>query len=114
MAYCQSKTSLLCERRRVADPATTSTRGDPDLHHPLQYRKQEALWKLHCSLEHKKFCACPNFLDHFIWHSTGGEGRELREGVDGGDGEEAITGEENITSDTMGEGEDIPDSELLQ
>nr|ASA48862.1 ORF2 [Torque teno Leptonychotes weddellii virus 1] len=112
MAHCQSKTPVLSERRRVADSSTLTPCGDPDLHHPLQYRKQEALWKLHCSLKHKEFCACPNFLDHFKW-PTGGEGEGLHEGAVGGTAAESTTGE-NIEGITMGEEEDIPDSELLQ
>nr|WCS65700.1 ORF2 [Torque teno Leptonychotes weddellii virus 1] len=96
----------------MADSTAPTPCGDPDLHHPLQYRKQEALWKLHCSLKHKEFCACPNFLDHFKW-PTGGEGEGLHGGLGGGEGGELTSGED-ITAVTMGEEEDIPDSELLQ
>nr|WCS65764.1 ORF2 [Torque teno Leptonychotes weddellii virus 1] len=96
----------------MADPSTLTPCGDPDLHHPLQYRKQEALWKLHCSLEHKKFCACPNFLDHFKWPTTGGRDTENPEGQDGGPTEENSTEEDIMAVTTFGE--DIPDSALLQ
>nr|WCS65385.1 ORF2 [Torque teno Leptonychotes weddellii virus 1] len=115
MAYSQSKIDLLKQRRRVAVPSTPSTPGDPDLHHPLQYRKQEALWKRNISLSHSMFCACKNFLDHFKWPSTGG-------GEDGGNQEDHVGGVdvatsteevEDIGGDTMGEG-DISDQELLQ
>nr|ASA48998.1 ORF2 [Torque teno Leptonychotes weddellii virus 1] len=112
MAHCQSKTPVLYQRRRVVDSAATTPCGDPDLHHPLQYRKQEALWKLHCSLKHKEFCACPNFLDHFKW-PTGGEGEGIRD-VLGGEAEEGPSTGENTEGVTMGGEGDLTDSELLQ
>nr|ASA48622.1 ORF2 [Torque teno Leptonychotes weddellii virus 1] len=92
--------------------AAASSPGYPDFHHPLQFRRQEALWKQYCSLKHREFCACPNFLDHFKW-STGERGGGDREDQDGG-----ATGGEDIGGDTPigitgGEG-DISDAELLQ
>nr|ASA49018.1 ORF2 [Torque teno Leptonychotes weddellii virus 1]WCS65305.1 ORF2 [Torque teno Leptonychotes weddellii virus 1] len=93
--------------------AATSTHGYPDLHHPLQFRKAEALWKRDTVIRHNNFCACGDFLSHFKWPSTGGEGTAIRGEVDGEGGVVENTGEENITSVTMGEEEDIPDSELL-
>nr|WCS65776.1 ORF2 [Torque teno Leptonychotes weddellii virus 1] len=91
--------------------AASSSPGYPDLHHPLQYRKQEALWKQHCSLSHKVFCACGDFLSHFKW-SSGGEDTE-----DPGDqngGEEEDPGTESITGGTSGGEGDISDAELLR
>nr|ASA49070.1 ORF2 [Torque teno Leptonychotes weddellii virus 1] len=95
--------------------SATSTRGYPDLHHPLQYRKQEALWKQHCVKEHNNFCACGNFLSHFRWPS-GGEGIGGRGGQNGEEEESTSTGEESIIGATGGgEEEDyIPDNVLLQ
>nr|WCS65381.1 ORF2 [Torque teno Leptonychotes weddellii virus 1] len=115
MAYSQSKTDLLEQRRRVALSSAPSTPGDPDLHHPLQYRKQEALWKRNISISHSLFCSCGNFLDHFKWPSTGGEkdGENLEGrggGVDVGTSTEEV---DSIGEDTMGEG-DISDQELLR
>nr|ASA48586.1 ORF2 [Torque teno Leptonychotes weddellii virus 1] len=112
MAYCQSKTPLFNQRRRVADTPAPTPCGDPDLHHPLQYRKQEALWKLHCNLKHREFCACPNFLDHFKW-PTGEKEKEHHEEADGGTEEDPTIGE-SIIGATIADEEDIPDSELLK
>nr|WCS65508.1 ORF2 [Torque teno Leptonychotes weddellii virus 1] len=95
--------------------AATSTHGYPDLHHPLQFRKAEALWKRECVASHARFCACGNFLAHFRWPSTGGSVSGDLGGQDGGEKGAISTGEEEVIPDTMGEEEDgIPDSELLQ
>nr|WCS65848.1 ORF2 [Torque teno Leptonychotes weddellii virus 1] len=93
--------------------AASSSPGYPDLYHPLQYKKREALWKRDLNLKHREFCACGNFLLHFKWPSTGGEGGDTG-GQDGGTGEEDSTKEdmEGITGTDV---EDpIPDSALLQ
>nr|ASA48550.1 ORF2 [Torque teno Leptonychotes weddellii virus 1]ASA48578.1 ORF2 [Torque teno Leptonychotes weddellii virus 1]ASA49038.1 ORF2 [Torque teno Leptonychotes weddellii virus 1]WCS65608.1 ORF2 [Torque teno Leptonychotes weddellii virus 1] len=94
--------------------AAPASPGYPDLHHPLQYKRREALWKSHCRITHSEFCDCGNFLLHFKWPSTGEKGSEGTGGRDGEEEENISTGEENITADTMGEEEDIPDSALLQ
>nr|ASA48914.1 ORF2 [Torque teno Leptonychotes weddellii virus 1] len=115
MAYSESKNPLLQPRRRVALPSTPLTPGDPDLHHPLQYRKQEALWKRNLSLTHSKFCACKNFLDHFKWPFAGGGGGDGQGGAAGGVDVATFTGEDLDVTGITGDGEgDISDSELLQ
>nr|WCS65588.1 ORF2 [Torque teno Leptonychotes weddellii virus 1] len=93
--------------------AATSTHGYPDLHHPLQFRKAEALWKRDTVIRHNNFCACGDFLSHFKWPSTGGEGVAIRGGADGEAGAEDTTGEESIMGATIADEDDIPDSELL-
>nr|WCS65816.1 ORF2 [Torque teno Leptonychotes weddellii virus 1] len=98
----------------MADLTALTPCGDPDLHHPLQYRKQEALWKLHCSLKHKEFCACPNFLDHFKW-PTGEGGEGGHDALDGEATEGVSTGGENMDTaiGVTGKEEEVPDRELL-
>nr|ASA48994.1 ORF2 [Torque teno Leptonychotes weddellii virus 1] len=97
----------------MALSSATSTHGYPDLHHPLQYRKQEALWKQNCSIGHKQFCACGDFLSHFKWPS-GEKGSENQGDRDGETGEDLATGGgEDIEGATLGDG-DITDLELLQ
>nr|WCS65301.1 ORF2 [Torque teno Leptonychotes weddellii virus 1] len=91
--------------------AALPSSGFPDLHHPYQYRKSEALWKKQLSQAHLEFCACGNFLNHFRW-PTGGGGGENQGDRDGGRTEERDTGEDLIGA-TGGEG-DISDQELLQ
>nr|ASA48670.1 ORF2 [Torque teno Leptonychotes weddellii virus 1] len=114
MAYSESKNSVLQQRRRVAVSSTSTPPGDPDLHHPLQYRKQEALWKRDLCRAHLKFCACPNFLDHFKWPSTGEGGGEDRDVRGGGVDVATYTGEDmDITGATGGGEGDITDQELL-
>nr|ASA48890.1 ORF2 [Torque teno Leptonychotes weddellii virus 1] len=100
MAYCQSKDSLLKQRRRVALPTTSTPPGDPDLHHPLQYRKQEALWKRNLSLSHSAFCSCKNFLDHFKWPSAGAEGG----------GQEGLAGGVDASTSTEEDGDPLGDT----
>nr|ASA48566.1 ORF2 [Torque teno Leptonychotes weddellii virus 1] len=95
--------------------AAPASPGDPDLHHPLQYKRREALWKRDCSLRHSEFCACGDYLLHFKW-SSGGVGIGGQEGPGGAEREEPDTGGESIIGATGGgEEEDyIQDSELLQ
>nr|WCS65704.1 ORF2 [Torque teno Leptonychotes weddellii virus 1] len=94
--------------------ATPASPGDPDLHHPLQYRKQEALWKQYCSLKHKEFCLCGDFLAHFKWPTgEGGGGNRDAAGIvpTGGD---ITSGEEDMVGATGGGEGDLTDLELLQ
>nr|WCS65596.1 ORF2 [Torque teno Leptonychotes weddellii virus 1] len=91
--------------------AVASTPGYPDLHHPLQYRRKEALWKRDISLKHSEFCLCGNFLSHFKW-SSGEGGTENREGQDGEEKENISTGD--AEGDTFGGEGDISDIELLR
>nr|WCS65756.1 ORF2 [Torque teno Leptonychotes weddellii virus 1] len=93
--------------------AATSTHGYPDLHHPLQFRKAEALWKQQCSLTHRKFCACGDYLLHFKWPSTGGGGDPSGD-QNGGVDASTYTGEDFPIDADTGEKEDITDEELLQ
>nr|WCS65820.1 ORF2 [Torque teno Leptonychotes weddellii virus 1] len=93
--------------------SATSTCGYPDLHHPLQYRKQEALWKQHCVKKHNEFCACGNFLSHFRW-SSGGVGIGGLEGQGGEEKEENSTEEESFIGATGTDEDYIPDKDLLQ
>nr|WCS65317.1 ORF2 [Torque teno Leptonychotes weddellii virus 1]WCS65321.1 ORF2 [Torque teno Leptonychotes weddellii virus 1]WCS65852.1 ORF2 [Torque teno Leptonychotes weddellii virus 1] len=92
--------------------AVASPPGYPDLHHPLQYRKQEALWKRDLALKHREFCSCGNFLFHFKWPS-GEKDTGDREDQNGeGDGD-PTTGD--IVGGTGGgEGGDVSDIELLR
>ncbi|WCS65223.1 ORF2 [Grizzly bear anellovirus 1] len=38
----------------------------------MQYKKQEAQWKRVVSESHKIWCTCPDYLNHFTCHTTGG------------------------------------------
>nr|QYD02147.1 ORF2 [Torque teno felis virus] len=38
----------------------------PDLDHHLAYKKREAIWKKLISDEHKKWCLCGSYLNHFL------------------------------------------------
>nr|ASA48718.1 ORF2 [Torque teno Leptonychotes weddellii virus 1] len=91
--------------------AAVPTPGVPDLHHPYQYRKSEALWKKQLSQSHLAFCLCGNFLNHFRWPTGEGDGGN-RGDRDGGPIEERDTGEDLIGA--TGGGGDISDHELLQ
>lgn len=43
---------------RLSDP--------PDLDHHLAFKKREATWKRLVSDEHKKWCLCGSYLNHFL------------------------------------------------
>nr|WCS65880.1 ORF2 [Torque teno Leptonychotes weddellii virus 1] len=92
---------------------TSSPCGYPDLHHPLQYRKQEALWKQHCVKTHNQFCLCGNFLSHFKWPSGGVDIGGIVAPNGGAEGENS-TGEDIIGATGTEEEAYIQDSELLQ
>nr|QYD02177.1 ORF2 [Torque teno felis virus] len=43
---------------RLSDP--------PDLDSHLAFKRREAIWKQLISTEHKKWCLCGSFLNHFL------------------------------------------------
>nr|WCS65516.1 ORF2 [Torque teno Leptonychotes weddellii virus 1] len=95
--------------------STAPACGYPDLYHPLQYKRKEALWKRDLRIAHASFCDCNNFLDHFKWPTTGkGDGgdREDRGGVADAS---TYTGEDGIAINMdTGEKEEVSDQDLLQ
>ncbi|WCS65244.1 ORF2 [Grizzly bear anellovirus 8] len=40
----------------------------------LDFKKKEAQWKQICSISHKQFCNCGDYLRHFEKCPTGGDG----------------------------------------
>lgn len=50
--------NLLLPVIRLSDP--------PDLDHVVAYKRREAVWKKLISDEHKKWCLCGSYLNHFL------------------------------------------------
>nr|WCS65940.1 ORF2 [Torque teno Leptonychotes weddellii virus 2]WCS65964.1 ORF2 [Torque teno Leptonychotes weddellii virus 2]WCS65968.1 ORF2 [Torque teno Leptonychotes weddellii virus 2]WCS66072.1 ORF2 [Torque teno Leptonychotes weddellii virus 2] len=92
--------------------AADSSANYPDFSHPRKFRQAEAAWKKLVSRKHKEFCSCPNFLDHFRWPGTGGNG--TKEG-DTGDQDTGAGSVSPVGATGGGDGEgDISDIELLR
>nr|QYD02387.1 ORF2 [Torque teno felis virus] len=79
--------------------------GSPDLDSHLAYKRREAEWKRLISAEHKKWCLCGSYMNHFISSEE-----PLRSKSCSGDGgeEPIIDGEEGATS-----GGDIGDEDIV-
>lgn len=80
---------------RLSDP--------PDLDHHLAFKRREAIWKQIVSNEHKKWCLCGSYLNHFLpsteplKNQTCGDEEEL--GVEKEDGENGAIGKEEIITE---------------
>lgn len=67
--------------------------SSPNLDNHLDYKRREARWKQLVSNEHKKWCLCGSYLNHFLprdksllKESCGeDDGRQEPEGADGGE-----------------------------
>lgn len=90
--------NLLLPALRLSDP--------PDLDHVVAYKRREAKWKALISQEHKKWCLCGSYLNHFLKPSESLKNTETCS-EDGGDGGEGATG-----GDRGGDG-DITDEDMF-
>nr|UYM26541.1 ORF3 [Torque teno felis virus] len=93
----------------------------PNLHPDFTYKRQEALWKQLVSAEHRKFCSCGDYTQHFRFPSPVKEDECIRvEGEEGGDGVAVSyhitkeSGDEDIAEimASLGDGDDGDDLEL--
>lgn len=67
--------------------ASHSLSQSPNLHPDFTYKRQEALWKQLVSAEHRKFCSCGDYTQHFRFPSPVKEEECIRvEDEEGGDG----------------------------
>nr|QPZ44500.1 ORF2 [Torque teno felis virus] len=101
--------------------ASHSLSQSPNLHPDFAFKRQEALWKQLVSAEHRKFCSCGDYTQHFRFPSPVKEDECIRVvGEDGGDGVAVSyhvtkeSGDEGIDEimASLGDGDDGDDLEL--
>ncbi|ABU55880.1 ORF2 [Torque teno felis virus 2] len=92
-------------------PAISLT-DPPNLDHHLAYRRKEAIWKQLISSEHKKWCLCGSYRNHFLppEKSLINEEKSCSEDVVTGGGGDGREGEDD-SKDMVGE-DAISDAEL--